>query len=159
MTGPWYPLRLRASRLDCGAPPPLPFVPTDKWNIRKRQNGQERKKETKNSIIPLPPAPPPSLQALSPGHTATSFGRTFPDVSGRQKVHHRLVALLYGEKLRDLHVPASARFPASSLSHSFAECLLLVFPSAAVAEEVLLHLGHSPYTPPAFIVVSVAEPL
>jgi len=23
----WYPLRLRASRLDGGAPPPLPFIP------------------------------------------------------------------------------------------------------------------------------------
>ena len=27
MTGPNNPLRLRASRLDGGAPPPLPFVP------------------------------------------------------------------------------------------------------------------------------------
>ena len=56
-------------------------------------------------------------------------------------------------------MPASARFPACCLSHCFPECLLLVFPSAAVAEEVLPRLGHSPSTPPAFVVVSVAEPL
>jgi len=127
--------------------------------MRERQKGQERNKERKNSIIPLPPAPPPSPQALSPLHTAPSFGQKFPDLSGRQKVHHHLVAHLYGKKLRDLHLPASARFSACCLSHCLPECLLLVFPSAAVAEEVLPHLGHSPSTPPAFIVISVAEPL
>ena len=56
-------------------------------------------------------------------------------------------------------MPASARFPACCLSHRFTESLLLVFPSAAVAEEVLPRLGNSPSTPPAFLVVSVAEPL
>jgi hypothetical protein len=125
----------------------------------KRTRKKERKKERKNSIIPLPPVPPPSLQTLSPLHTTPSFARIFPDLSGRQKVHHRLVALLYGEKLRDLHVPESPRFPACFLSHCFPECLLLVIPSAAVAGEVLPRLGYGPSTPPAFVVVSVAEPL
>jgi len=55
-------------------------------------------------------------------------------------------------------VPASARFPACCLSHCYPQCLLLVIPSAAVAEEVLPRLGHSPSTPPAFVVVSVAKP-
>ena len=54
---------------------------------------------------------------------------------------------------------ASARFPACSLSHSLPECLLLVFPSAAVAEEVHPSLGHIPSTTPAFVVISVTEPL
>jgi len=141
-------------------PPRYPSSPLTNERLEKDKNDKkERKKETKNSIIPLPPAPPPSLQALSPLHTAPSFGRKFPDLSGRQKVPHRLVALLYGEELSDLHVPASARFPACCLSHCFPESLLLVFPSAAVAEEVLPRLGHSPSTPPAFVVVLVAEPL
>ena len=55
-------------------------------------------------------------------------------------------------------MPASARFPACCLSHSLPACLLLVFPSAAVAEEVLPRLGHSPSTPLAFVVILVAEP-
>jgi len=105
MTGPWYPLCLRASRLDGGAPPPLPFVPADKWKMRDRQKGKERRTEWYNSAA-ASAAPEP--QALSPLHTATSFGRKLPDLSGRQEVHHRLVALFYGKKLRDLHMPASA---------------------------------------------------
>jgi hypothetical protein len=124
---------------------------------RKKQS--TRKKERKNSIIPLPPAPPPSLQALCPLHTAPSFGGKFPDLSGCQNVHHRLVALLYGEKLRNLHMPASAHFPACCLSHCFPECLLLVCPSAAVVEEVIPRMGHSPSIPPAFVVISMTEPL
>jgi len=120
---------------------------------------EERRKESTNSIIPLPPAPPPSVQALSTFHTTPSFGRRFPDQSGRHKIHHRLLELLYGKKLRHLHVPASAHILACCMSHCLPECLLLVFPSAAVAEEVLPCLGHSPSTPPAFVVVSVAEPL
>jgi hypothetical protein len=103
-----------------------------KWTRKK-----ERKKELYN---PIAASAAPEPQALSPRHTATSFGRKLPDLSGHQEVHHRLVALRYGKKLRHLHVPASARFPACCLSHCLAECLLLVFPSAAVAEEVLPRL-------------------
>jgi hypothetical protein len=58
--------------------------------------------------------------------------------------------------LRDLHVPAAARYSACCLSHYFPVCLLLVFSSAAAAEEVLKGLRHSFSTPPAFVVVSVA---
>jgi len=127
--------------------------------MREGQEGQERKEERKNSIILLPPAPPLSPQALSPLHTAPSFGRKFPNLSGGQKVRHRLVELLSGKKLRDLHVAASARFPPCCLSHCPPACLLLVFPFAAVVEEVLPRLGHSPSTPLAFVVISVAKPL
>jgi hypothetical protein len=49
--------------------------------------------------------------------TATSLGRNLPDFSGRQEVHHRLVALFYGKQLRYLHMSASARFPARRLCH------------------------------------------
>jgi hypothetical protein len=56
-------------------------------------------------------------------------------------------------------MPASPCFPACCQSHCFPECLLPVCPSAAVAEEVIPHLGHSPSTPPAFVIISVTEPL
>jgi hypothetical protein len=56
-------------------------------------------------------------------------------------------------------MPASACVPACCFSHCLPEYLLLVFPSGAVAEAVLLGLGHSPSTPPAFVIISVAEPL
>jgi len=92
-----------------------------------------------------------------------SLERELPDISGCQEVHHRFIALLHGEQLRDLHVSASARSPSRCFSHLFLERLLLVFSSAAVAEEVFPHLGlgrrPAPVaTPPAFVVVSVSEP-
>jgi hypothetical protein len=68
------------------------------------------------------------------------LGRELPDVSSCQEVHHRLVAFLHGKQLRNLHMSASARFPACGLSHRLPERLLLVFPSAAVAEEMLPRL-------------------
>jgi hypothetical protein len=48
-----------------------------------------------------------------------------------------LIALFHRKQLRDLHVSASARFPARHLSHRFPECFLLASPPAAMAEEVL----------------------
>jgi len=81
----------------------------------KDKRKTERKKERRCNPVTANAAPEP--QALSPLPTATSFGRKLPDLSGRQEVHHRLVALFYGKKLRDLHVSASARFPARRLSH------------------------------------------
>jgi len=83
-----------------------------KDKMRERQ--KERKKERSNPVI-APAAPEP--RALSPLPTATSLGRKLPDFSVRQEVHHRLVALFYGKQLRDLHMSASARFPARRLSH------------------------------------------
>ena len=53
---------------------------------------------------------------------------------------------------------ASVRVPSRGLSHWLPELCLLGFPPAAVAEEVLQRLGHCPSTPPAFVVISVAEP-
>jgi hypothetical protein len=58
-------------------------------------------------------------------------------------------------------VSASASSPSSRFSHLFPEHFLLVFPSAAVAEEMFSRLGRRPASaaaPPAFIVVSVSEP-
>jgi hypothetical protein len=72
----------------------------------KTERKKERKKEWSNSAASNA-APKP--QALSPLHPTTSIGWELPDLSGRQDVHHRLVALFYGKELRDLHVPASAR--------------------------------------------------
>jgi len=60
----------------------------------------ERKKEKKNEwYSPAAANAAPEPQALSLLHTATLFGRELPDLSGRQEVHHRLVALFYGKKL------------------------------------------------------------
>jgi len=55
---------------------------------------------------------------------------------------------------------ASAHSPSRRFSHFFPECLLLVFPSAAVAEEIFPRLGYpaSAAAPPAFVIVSVSEP-
>jgi len=53
---------------------------------------------------------------------------------------------------------ASARFPARHLSHRFPKRFLLVSPPAAVAEEVLPRPGRCFFTPPALVVLSVAEP-
>jgi DNA-binding transcriptional LysR family regulator len=90
-----------------------------------------------------------------------SFRRELPDIGSDQEVHHRLIALLHGEQLRDLQVSASARSPSSCFPHLFPERFLLASPSAAVAEQVLSRLGHCPTSaaaPPAFVVVSVSEP-
>jgi len=101
--------------------------------------------------------PPPVARRL----LLHPVGWELPDVSGRQEVHHRLVAHLHGEHLRDLHVTASARSPSRCLPHLFPERLLPVFPSDAVAEEMFPRLGRPPASaaaPPACIVVSVSEP-
>src|SRR5882757_5930394 len=90
-----------------------------------------------------------------------TFRRELPDISSYQEVHHRLIALLHGEQLRDLHVSASARSPSRCFPHLFPERFLLVSPSAAVAEEMLPRRGHrraSAAALPAFVVVSVSEP-
>jgi hypothetical protein len=103
---------------------------------KKRREGEKRKER------PPPPAPE-SAPAPSPGSASAPapyrhpFGRELPDVSSRQEIHHCLVALFHGKQLRDLHVSASARFPARHLSHRFPERFLLVSPPAVVAEEVL----------------------
>jgi len=93
-------------------------------------------------------------------HFLHSSGRKLPDVSSCQEVHHRFVAFLHGKQLRDLHMSASAHFPARCLPHRFPEHLLLVFPSPAVAEEVFPCLDYSTSIAarPAFVVVSVPEP-
>jgi hypothetical protein len=79
-------------------------------------------------------------------YSSARFGRELPDISGRQEVHHRFIALLHGEQLRDLHVSASARSPSRRFPHLFPERFLLVFPSAAVAEEMFPRLGRRSLT-------------
>ena len=106
------------------------------------------------------------LRPLPAGfYSSVHFGRELPDISSRQEVHHRFVAFLHGEHLRDLHVSASARSPSRRFPHLFPERFLLLFPSAAVAEEVaeevFPRLGRRPASaaaPPALVVVSVSEP-
>jgi len=119
-------------------------------------------KESLQALIPLAVAHRLSFLRRLPAGTSSSvhFGRELPDVSCRQEVHHRLVAFLYGVQLRDCHVSASAHPPSHCFSHLFPEHLLLVFPSAAVAEKMLPHLGYRPASataPTAFVVVSVSE--
>jgi len=98
-------------------------------------------------------------QALSLLHTTTSFEWKLPNLSGRQEVHHQLVVLFYHKKLRDLHVLASPCFPAHHLSHCLPLYSLAVSPLAAVAEDVFPRVEHSPSTPPAFAIISVAKPV
>jgi hypothetical protein len=95
---------------------------------------------------------------MNPLHHATSIGRKLSDPSGCQEVHHRLFTLFNGKALRDRHVPASASNPARLLSHRIPSCSLVVYLPAAVAKEVVPRQGHNPSTPPAFVVISVAEP-
>ena len=65
-----------------------------------------------------PPAhnPPPVARQLLLLLLST-FGRELPDIGSYQEVHHRLIALLHGEQLRDLHVSASARSPSRCFPH------------------------------------------
>jgi len=101
------------------------------------------------------------LRPLSAGsYSSVHFGLELPDISSRQKVHHRFIALLHGEQLRDLHVSASACSPLCRFSHLFPGHFLLVFPSATVAEEMFPHLGRHPASaaaPPPFVFISVSE--
>jgi len=90
------------------------------------------------------------------------FGRELPDIRGRQEVHHRFIALLHGEKLRDLHVSTSARSLSRCFPHLCPEHRLLVLSSAAVAEEVFPRVGGgcrpaSATAPPAFVVILVSK--
>jgi len=126
--------------------------------LRDRPKGKEEKEKRKKrtDINPLPPPPAPE-SASAPAPYCHSFEREFPDFSSRQEVHHLLVAFFHGKQLGNLHMSASACFPACHLSHCFLEHFLLVSPPAVVAEEVLPRLGHCPFTPPAFVVISVAE--
>jgi hypothetical protein len=87
------------------------------------------KRKEKNGYKPTAAAPAPE-SASAPAPYRHSFGRELPDFSSRQEVHHRLIALFHGKQLRDLHVSASARFPACHLSHRFPECFLLVSTSS-----------------------------
>jgi hypothetical protein len=68
-----------------------------------------------------------------------------------------LITVFHGKQLKDLHMSASASFPALGLSHHCPESALLVSPLAAVAEEVLWCLGNCPITPAALVVLSVTE--
>ena len=94
-------------------------------------------------------------------YSSAQFGRQLPDISSRQEVHYRFIALLHGEQLRDLHVSPSASSPPSLFSHLCPEHFLLVFPLAGVVEEVLPRQGCRPTSaapPPVLIVISVSEP-
>jgi len=89
-----------------------------------------------------------------------TFGRQLPDIRSDQEVQHRLIALLHGEQLRDLHVSASAHSPSRYFLHLFPRRPLMVFPLAAVADEILPGLGYSPATaaaPPALVVISLSK--
>jgi len=131
-------------------PPRYPSSPLTDESLKTDQNKKEKKRKTQRSM-PAAAAPPSLL----------SFGRELPDVSRRQEVYHHLITFVSGKRLRDLHVSASAHFPARRLSHRFQQCFLLVSPPAAVAEEVFLRLGRCPAStaaPPAFDVLTMAEP-
>jgi len=122
---------------------------------RQRERKRERKKGGYN---PVNANAAPEPQALSPLPASNPFGQNVPDLGGCQDVHHRLVALIYGKMLWDLHLSAYARVPSRGLSHCLPELFLPVLLLAAVAEEVLPRLGHCPSTLLACVVISVARP-
>ena len=132
--------------------------PSSPSDIRKHLKMIDNLQRKWDEIRESPPAltPPPVVRRLLLLLLRT-FGRELPDIGRYQEVHHRLITLLHGEQLRDLHVSASARSPSRCFPHLFPEHFLLVFPSAAVAEEMFPRLGRSA-APPAFVVVSVSEP-
>jgi len=108
---------------------------------------------------PLAPAPPPVARQLFLLLLRT-FGRELPDIGSYQEVHHRLIARLNGAQLRELHMSASGHSPSHCFTHLFQERLLLVSPSAAVAEEKLPRVRHRPSSaaaPAASVVVSVSK--
>jgi len=128
-----------------------------KKESKRLKHGQKGIQRKRDEIKESPPAliPPPvarrllSLRPLPAGsYPSVHFGRELPDISSRQEVHHRFIALLHGEQLRDLHVSASACSPPSRFCHLFPEHFLLIFPSAAVAEEMFPRLGHRPALSP-----------
>jgi len=138
--------------------PPATFVTAEKRNRKMDEGSKDVKRwlRSQNRKRERPPPPAPE-SASAPAPYRHSFGPELPDVSSHQEIHHRLIAHFHGKQLRDLHVSASARFPARHLPHLFPEYFLLVFPPAAVAEEVLPRLGHYPLAPPASVVLSVTE--
>ena len=113
---------------------------------------KERKKERSDHVT-APAAPEPWACSLPILH----FGQKLPNFSGRQEVHHRLVALFYEKQLSDLQMSAPASVPACRLSHSLPQFFLMIPPPPAVAVELIPHLGHFPSKPPAQGVISVAE--
>jgi len=120
-------------------------------------------KESSLAVIPLPIARSLLfLRPLSAGSASSvHLGTELPDISIRQEVHHHFIALLHREQLTDLHVSASARSPSHCLPPLLPQRSLLVFPSAAVAEEMLPRLGYHPAStasPPALVIVSATEP-
>jgi hypothetical protein len=114
-----------------------------------------KKQKDINPLLPLPI--PESASAPVPYNQL--FGQECSNISSQQAVHHRLVAHFRGNQLWHWQVSASASIPARHLSHCDQEGFLLVSPPFAMAEEVLSQLGCCPFTPPKFIVRSVAEPL
>jgi len=94
-------------------------------------------------------------------YSSVCFGWELPNFSSHQEVHHHFIAYLHGEQLRDLRVSASACSPPSHISQLFPEHRLLVFQSAAVAEEMFPRLGCHPSctaAAPIFLIVSVSKP-
>jgi len=92
--------------------------------------------------------------------SSVHFSRELADISSYLKVHHRHIAHLRGEQLREMHVSASARSPSHCIPHFIPERLLLVTPSAAEAQQLLPHLGYraaSAATPSAHVVVSESQ--
>jgi len=93
-------------------------------------------------------------------YSCVDFWRELPDICGCQEAHHCFIALLHGEQLTYLHMSALACSPPSCFSDISAEDLLLIFPSAAVAEEMFPCLDCCPASATAqlaFVVVSVSE--
>ena len=91
--------------------------------------------------------------------SSTRFWQELPSLSHCQEVHHLSIASFHREKLKDLHMPVSAPCPSRGHSNLLPEHCLLVFPLAAVAEEIHTLLQRSASTPPALVLLLVSKPL
>ena len=171
---PGWPARWRSSPPAARRPLLIQYVKKERKKERKKvsdklvsieykEKMKDEIKESSQALIPPPIARRLSFLHLLPAGSSFSIHsrQELPHASGRQEVRRRLVTVLYGEQLRYFHTSASTRSRSRHFSHLFPERCLLVFPSAAVVEEMLPRVGNHPASataPPAFVVVSVSEP-
>jgi len=118
-------------------------------------------KKGPQAMSPRPVAHRPLLLCpmLTGSCSSACVGRDLPLFSGRQELHYPLVTFPDVKQPRIFPVSTFARSPSRRFSHFFPEGLLLVLPSAAVAEEMFLRQGRlasAPTAPPAFVIVSLS---
>jgi len=119
----------------------------------KRLTRTERQRIYISAQLPLP-APE---SALAPAPYLLPVGWEMLDWRSSQGVLHRSIAGFDGILIGYQHMSVYACILACHLSHCFPECVWLVSGLVAEVEEVLPGLGRCAFTPPASIILSMAE--